>query len=232
MKLYPFILCLFLSALANGQKHSISIYYKPSLTYFGKQTQSFNTIDFTSRNGNQTFNNSVDILYGYKLTSQLSLATGLEYAQQGQNIKLNVNRNFPISTRILKIELDYLRVPFIVNYSMVQMDKSELGIYSGISFGAEIKRKDNYQDILFEDILIPKAEKRYKTQDWAIPLGINYRKEITPNVFANFGAEYLIGLTNAFTENENYKYGVLSWFDNSRQSRLALNIGISFNLTK
>ena len=74
--------------------------------------------------------------------------------------------------------------------------------------------------------------KRYKNKDWAIPVGINYEKELTSKVFADFGLEYLLGLTNAFSENGTSKFGVLSEFDNSKQSRLALNIGIGFRLTK
>ncbi len=65
-----------------------------------------------------------------------------------------------------------------------------------------------------------------------MPTGINYQKELTSKVFANFGIEYLLGLTNAFSENGGSKFGVLSEFDNSKQSRLSFNIGIGFSLTK
>jgi hypothetical protein len=232
MKACLCIVCLFLSVSAIGQKHSISINYKPSLTYFGKQSQSFNNFYFASRKGDPTFNSSGNFLYSYKLSSTISFTTGLEYSQQGQNINFNADSAFPGNNRqILKIELNYFRIPFIINYSIFKMKKSELNIYSGISLGIVSKRKDNYQDIILERVLLSPAEKRYKNKDWAIPIGINYKKELTSKVFANFGFEYLFGLTNAFSENGASKFGVLSEFDNSKQSRLALNIGIGFSLT-
>lgn len=233
MKFYLFITCLFLTFSSFGQKQSISINYKPSFTYFGKQSQSFHNYYFASRKGNQTFNSSANILYTYKLSSRLSLTTGLEYSQQGQNINFNADSAFPSNNRqILRIELSYLRIPLKVNYSILKIKKSELNIYSGISLGMAIKRKDNYQNIILEDILLPPAKKRYKNTDLAIPIGLNYKKELTSTIFANLGCEYLLGLTNAFSENGASKFGVLSEFDNSKQSRLSLNIGIGFSLTK
>lgn len=233
MKVYLFAFCLLLSAFTFGQKHSISINYKPLLTYFGKQSQSFDNYYFTSRKGNQTFNNSINILYRCKLSSKISLAAGFEYSQQGQNINFSADSAFPSAkSQILKIELNYLRIPFTINYSILKTKKSELNIYSGISFGVAIKRKDNYQNIILEDILLPPAEKRYKNKDWAIPIAVNYKKGLTSKIFANFGFEYLVGLTNAFSENGASKFGVLSEFDNSKQNRLALNIGLGLSLRK
>jgi hypothetical protein len=170
-------------------------------------------------------------MYRFKLSSRISLATGLEYSQQGQNVNFNADSAFP-PNQILKIELNYARIPLTIDYSIFKMKKSELIVYSGISFGIAIKRKDNYQDIIPEQILLPPAEKRYKNKDWAIPVGLNYKSELTSKVFVNFGCEYLVGLTNAFSENGPSTFGVLSEFDNSRQSRLALNIGIGFSMTK
>lgn len=63
MKAYLFVPCLFLTASSFAQRHSISINYKPSLAYFGKQSQSFHDYYFASRKGDQTFNSSVNILY-------------------------------------------------------------------------------------------------------------------------------------------------------------------------
>lgn len=98
-----------------------------------------------------------------------------------------------------------------------------------------IHRKDNYRDIVVspEYVDLPSSVKdRYKNVDWAIPMGATYKKELTKSVFANFGIEYLVGLTETFSENPFSKYGVLSEFDNSKQTRLSLNIDIDFNLKK
>lgn len=233
MKTFLIFACLFLTAPAIGQKHSILLNYKPSFTYFGKQNQSFKHYYFTSRKGDKTFNSTANILYSYNLSSALSFTTGLEYSQQGQNIKFNADSAYPSNNRkVLKIELNYFRIPLTINYSIFRMANSKLNIYSGISFGTATKRKDNYPDIIPEYILLPPAEKRYRNKDWVIPIGINYEKELTSKVFVNLGFEYSLGLTNAFSENAKARFGVLSEFDNSKQNRLALNIGTGFKLTK
>ena len=233
MKRYLFGLCLFVTTSSFGQRHTISINYKPSLTYFGKQSQSFHDGYFASRKGDQAFNNSINILYTYQPVSAVSFTAGIEYSQQGQNINFNADSAFPSNNRkILKIELNYLRIPFTFNCSIFKIKKSELNIYSGISFGIATRRNDNYLDIIIqrEYINLPPSIKRYNNVDWAIPLGAAFKKELAKKVFANFGIEYLVGLTQTFSETPFSKYGVLSEFDNSRQSRLSLNIGIGFSL--
>lgn len=233
MKRYLFVLCLFMASSSFGQRHSISINYKPSLTYFGKQSQSFHDDYFVSRKGDQTFNSSVNILYTYRPFSKVSISTGIEYSQQGQNINFNADSVYPSNSRkILKIKLNYLRIPLTINYSIFKIKNSELNIYSGISMGLATSRKDNYENVvvLREYFGYPSNIDRYKKVDWAIPFGAAYKTELTKNVFANFGIEYLIGLTESFTENRLAKFGVLSQFDNSKQSRLSLNIGIGFSL--
>lgn len=80
MKAYLYVLCLFVTASSFAQRHSVSINCKPSLTYFGKQSQSFHDYYFASRKGDQTFNSSVNILYTYKPFSTVSFTTGIEYS--------------------------------------------------------------------------------------------------------------------------------------------------------
>ncbi len=106
MKIFLFTSCMFLTVFSFGQKHSVSINYKPSLTYFGKQSQPFNHYYFASRKGDQTFNSSANILYTYNLSSRLSVTSGVEYSQQGQNINFNADSAFPSTNRqMLEIEL-------------------------------------------------------------------------------------------------------------------------------
>ncbi len=232
MKTFLIIGCLIFSLSTIGQKHSISINYKPSLTFLGKQKQSFEYPYFKSRKGNKTFNNSANLLYKYKITSKINVSTGLEFSQQGQNINLQTNSDIPEDNKniIFWSQLNYFRIPLTFGYSIFLKNKSELDFYTGLSFGIATKREDNYQDVKFEDILLPPANKRYQEQDWAIPVGINYQKSLTKNINAIFGIEYMVGLKNSFYDNGFSKFGVLSEFDNSRQKRLSINIGIGFNL--
>lgn len=229
MKLLLLPICLLLSLSSFGQKHSISINYKPCFTYFGKQKQSFDNSFFESSNGKNTFHNTIDILYNYQLTSKFSLSTGLEYSEQGQNIGLKLSL---VGDRIYTTELNYFRIPLTLSYDFISSAKNKLSFYSGLNVGFVVKRKDNYQNVILEDILLPPSEKRYKSNDWAIPLGIIFQKNISKTLFANFGVEYLLGLTNSFSELSSSKFGVLSEFANSRQSRASLNIGIGIKLTK
>lgn len=228
MKVKLLIVFLFLSALTFGQKQSISINYKPSLTFLGKQNQEFQHYYFKSRKGDLTFKSAANILYTYQLFNRLSLTAGLEYAQQGQNIHFDTATQFG-NGNILKIELNYLRIPFTINYTVIKETGWELIAYSGISLGLVTKRHDNYQNMIMEAILLAPSEQEYKDQDWAIPMGVTYKKELTSNLSASFNLEYLLGITNAFSEK---RFGVLSQFDNSKQSRLSVGIGISYNLGK
>jgi Outer membrane protein beta-barrel domain len=229
MKLIALILCFPGFPSATGQKHCISVNYKPSLSYFGKQNQDFGTHYFSSRSGNRTYGTAADILYGYSIFRNVSVTTGAEYSQQGQNINFNLSSGVTDYTSILfKTELNYLRIPLIINYSLLKNKKNELSIYSGASLGIVTKRKDNYQDIILENILLPTAEKRYKDKDWAIPIGINYRRVVKAGIFVSLGAEYMHGLTDAFSKKSFSKFGVLSQFDNSKQNRLSLSLGGGF----
>jgi hypothetical protein len=222
-------ICSLVSLSSFGQKHSISINYKPSISYFGKQKQGFDNSYFDSRNGKSTFHNTIDILYNYQLTSKFSLSTGFQYSEQGQNIGL---KSSLVGDRIFTTELNYVRIPLTLSYDFISSSKHKLSFYSGLNVGFVTKRNDNYQNVILEDILLPPAEKRYKSNDWAIPFGIIFQKNISKAFFANLGAEYLLGLTNSFSELSSSKFGVLSEFDNSKQSRASINIGIGIRLTK
>lgn len=233
MKSILVIVCILFSIITVGQEHTISINYKPSLTYLGKQKENFDNLYFNSRSGKNTFNNSANILYSYKFLSKFNLTTGVELSQQGQNINFKTNSVIPENSNVIFwTKLNYVRIPVTVGYSIFNRKNSEIHINTGLSLGFVIKREDNYNGIIPEYILLPPAEKRYKEKDWAIPIGINYQKTFTKNVFAIFGFEYLIGITNSFNENPGSKFGVLSEFNNSKQRRLAINIGIGFNLKK
>jgi hypothetical protein len=181
------------------------------------------------------------------LSSKIKITSGLEYSQQGQNIRFNGDRIFSDDTGLLKIELNYIRIPLTIEYSIFKIKRSELNIHSGLSLGIVTKRKDNYQDVLSQEYnlispalgvrttILPPANKRYKNQDWAIPIGVNYQRALEKNTFAIFGVEYLVGLTNTFTKNvasNSVDFEALSEFDNSKQKRLSINIGIGFHLRK
>ena len=233
MKAILIFSCLLCSITSNGQKHRISINYKPSLTYLGKQTQGFDNFYFDSRSGNKTFNSTANILYSYTFLSKFNVTTGVEFSQQGQNINFKTNSVIPENNNIIfKTRLNYIRIPITIGYSILKGEKDELNINTGVSLGFVTKRVDNYQDIILQDILLPRAEKRYKDKDLAIPIGVNYHRILTKQFSAIFGFEYLVGLTNSFNENGASKFGVLSEFDNSKQKRLSVNFGIGFNLTK
>jgi hypothetical protein len=228
MKLYFCLFFVFYFLSASGQQHSLSLNYKSALSYFSNQRQSFQESYFTSKKGRSTLTSSVGIFYRYRPLGKIAFTTGVEYARQGQNILFN--NSYPGNHDVtFKVELAYIRIPLLLNYMLYQTKKLELSLYSGVSVGFATRRYDNYQAIIYENILLPPAENRYKKQDWAMPIGIDFRTNLTKRTFVTFGAAYELGLTNTFSENPASRFGVLSQFEHSRQSRLALNAGVGFN---
>jgi hypothetical protein len=221
MKQLFLFVCLLISYTSFGQKHSISIHHKPGYTFIGNQNQIINFSWYGSRSGMNTFNNTINLLYNYQSTSKLSFSTGIEYAEQGQNVGL-VYRGGTRTT--LEAELNYLRIPVILSYDCISTSEYKLIFYSGVNFGFTVKKEDNYQDIFLADVLISPVNDRYKSTDWAIPLGITYQKNISKIFFANFGAEYLLGLTDVS------KFGIFSMLNHSRSGRATINFGFGIRL--
>lgn len=233
MKINILLFFLLLTIIAFGQTHSISVNYMPSFTNLGKQTQSFNNYYFISRNGKTTFNDAANVLYKFQATSKIGIGIGLEFSQQGQNIEFETNGAIPENkSKTFTTELNYLRIPLTLNYSIIKFNKNDLIIYSGLNVGFATKRKDNYNDIILEAILLPPADKRYKDKDLAIPIGIKFQRKLCKSVYANLGFEHMFGLTNSFSNNGSSRFGVLSEFKNSKQNRTSMNVGLGINLTK
>ncbi len=155
---------------------------------------------------------------------------GLEFSHQGQNIEFELNSAIPENKgNTFTTELNYIRIPLTFNYSLFKRNKNELIAYSGLNVGFATKRKDNYNDILLEAILLAPAEKRYKDMDLAIPIGLNFQRKLNGVLYANLGFEHMFGVTNSFDDNN---FGVLAEFKNSRQNRTSLNVGLGISLAK
>jgi hypothetical protein len=233
MKIIFLLFSLFTTINLFGQAHSISVNYLPSITTFGKQKQSFNHYHFKSRNGKTTFNSAANVLYKFQATPKIGIGMGLEFSPQGQNIQFETNSAIVESKgNTYSTELNYFRIPLTVNYAIVNRNKNKLIVYSGLNVGFATKRKDNYNDIIFEAILLAPAEERYKDNDFAIPVGINLQRKLCNKIFASFSFEQMFGITNSFSDNSFSRFGVLSEFKNSKQNRTSLNIGLGINLTK
>jgi hypothetical protein len=226
MKQLLLSVCLLAGLSAWAQKQGIAINYKPGLTWFGPQTQTFQEASFESAKGSTTFHSAVDIVYQYRVMPKVWLSAGVQYSMQGQSVAFTS----AMANRTYTMQLNYLRIPVTVGYHFITRPTYALGFYTGINLGFAVTRKDNYQEVILEKILLPKAETRYNSKDWAISLGITYRKNISKTFFANAGVEYLLGLTNTLSEKP--QFGVLQQFGHSRQSRLAGNFGLGVWLGK
>jgi|CXWL01.1.fsa_nt_gi hypothetical protein len=230
MKSVTIFLSLLFTISVSGQKKTISFTYKPSVCYFGKQNQSFNHYEFKSRSGDITVRHTAGLHYTLGITAGISVTSGLEYSQQGQNIDFKVDSPIPEHINDLLIaKLDYIRIPLTINYVISKKRTFDMKVYSGVSFGIAVKREDNYQDIISEQILLRPANKRYKTTDLAIPFGISLQKPLSKKIFLAAGIEYLTGLTNTFI---NPPFGVLAEFKNSKQRKLSLSLDLGFRLSK
>lgn len=231
MKLLFILLAMPYAALA--QRQSLSIAYKPSMTFLGKQSQKFRNYYFSSREGKTTVRSSVAVLYYFPVEEKFGISAGLEYAQQGQQVNFKADSAWPTYNHVqLNITLNYLRIPLLFSYELLHHGNSGLQLFTGVNVGIAVKKEDNYQNIILEDILLPPANKRYQDVDVAIPVGINYCVRFSKKMYGHLGASYSFGLVDAFNKTGAARFGVLSEFDNSKQSSLSLNAGLGINFYK
>jgi hypothetical protein len=88
------------------------------------------------------------------LTNKLSLETGLGYLPIKQSIRLKYYYNLPqrqIDTT-LNINLHYLSIPFVSNFSLPIKTNSSLLFTAGFNTNILISKKDNFEQIILEKI--------------------------------------------------------------------------------
>ena len=114
--------------------------------------------------------------FEYTLTDRFSIAAGLNYSQQGTELK-NTDVTY---------KMDYLTIPVVANFYVVKGLALKAGLQPGINLSAKLKANGKEAD--FDDDAV-------KSFDIALPVGISYE-------FKNFvlDARYTFGLTKIFDE--------------------------------
>ena len=122
--------------------------------------------------------------FEYTLSNRFSLGFGLNYSQQGTELK-NTDVTF---------KMDYLTIPIVANVYLFKGFALKAGIQPGINLSAKIEANGSKAD--FDDDVV-------NSFDLAIPVGLSYE-------FHNFvlDARYNLGITKIFDEKKLNMKGV------------------------
>jgi len=173
-------------------------------------------------------NYSTDLEFGYKF-KKLQFKTGIIYSKQTQkfDVKFDIEE---ITNRELIIDLSYVKIPFYINYDLINRNKILLSIRSGLETNILQNSNDNFCDTYFEKILLPKTE--YKKILINPVLGFSSNYKITNNLiftnryFFSFGTSNIFENDNHLVPNEN------EWieYDLAKQNIFGISIGFEYFL--
>ena len=144
--------------------------------------------------------------FEYTLSNRFSIAAGLNYSQQGTELK-----DYDVTGKF-----DYLTIPVVANVYLFKGFALKAGVQPGINLSAkvEVNGKDNDVDDGF-----------VKSFDFAIPVGLSYE-------FYNFvlDARYVFGLTKIFDVDKINKQGFEGFDLDSKNLGFQLTLGYKFTL--
>ena len=168
-------------------------------------------IGFSAADFNNTYDTKarVGLVVGpefeYTLSNRFSLAFGLNYSQQGTELK-----DYDV-----KAKFDYLTIPVVANVYLFKGFALKAGVQPGINISAKAEINGKESDIN-EDFV--------NSFELAIPVGLSYE-------FRNFvlDARYVFGVTKIFDEDKINKAGFE--FDlGSKNLGFQLTLGYKFTL--
>ncbi len=141
--------------------------------------------------------------FEYTLSNRFSLAFGVNYSQQGTELK-NSDVTF---------KMDYLTVPIVANVYLFKGFALKAGVQPGVNLSAKLDANGTKADI--DDDMV-------KSFDVAIPFGLSYE-------FRNFvlDARYTLGVTKIFDEKKLNLKGVDL---DSKNLGFQLTLGYKFTL--
>ena len=149
------------------------------------------------------FNNTPE--FEYTLSNRFSIAAGLNYSQQGTELK-----DYDVTAKF-----DYLTIPVVANVYLFKGFALKAGIQPGINLSAKAEINGKESDI---------NEDYMNSFEFAIPVGLSYE-------FRNFvlDARYVFGVTKIFNEDKINKDGFE--FDlGSKNLGFQLTLGYKFTL--
>ena len=165
-------------------------------------------IGFSAADFNNTYDTEarVGLVVGpefeYTLSNRFSLAAGLNYSQQGSELKDND----------VTFKMDYLTIPIVANVYLFKGFALKAGVQPGINLSAKLDANGKEVDI--DDMV--------KSFELGIPVGLSYE-------FRNFvlDARYIFGVTKIFDEKKLNMNGVDL---DSKNLGFQLTLGYKFTL--
>ena len=165
-------------------------------------------IGFSAADFNNTYDTEarVGLVVGpefeYTLSNRFSLAAGLNYSQQGSELKDND----------VTFKMDYLTIPIVANVYLFKGFALKAGVQPGINLSAKLDANGKEVDI--DDMV--------KSFELGIPVGLSYE-------FRNFvlDARYILGVTKIFDEKKLNMNGVDL---DSKNLGFQLTLGYKFTL--
>lgn len=141
--------------------------------------------------------------FEYTLSNRFSLAFGVNYSQQGTELK----------DADVTFKMDYLTIPIVANVYLFKGFALKAGIQPGVNLSAKLDANGTKTDI---------DEDMVNSFDIAIPVGLSYE-------FRNFvlDARYNFGLTKIFDEK---KLNIKSVDLDSKNLGFQLTLGYKFTL--
>ena len=165
-------------------------------------------IGFSAADFNNTYDTEarVGLVVGpefeYTLSNRFSLAAGLNYSQQGSELK----------DADVTFKMDYLTIPIVANVYLFKGFALKAGVQPGINLSAKLDANGKKVDI--DDMV--------KSFELGIPVGLSYE-------FRNFvlDARYILGVTKIFDEKKLNMNGVDL---DSKNLGFQLTLGYKFTL--
>jgi outer membrane protein with beta-barrel domain len=172
---------------------------------------------------------SPSLRFRKNITSKISLETGLGYLPINQHIRLKYYYNlFRVNVdETLHIDLHYLSVPIACNYAIPVKNNSSFLLTAGFNTNFLISRKDNFQQIILEEIyfikrdwytkvvFVPRLSAAYQTNVKDLgtaEIGLFVSRDFNPYV----RKDKIWGFYKNLRTARNFRYGIrLNYFFNS-----------------
>ena len=165
------------------------------------------------------------ILIEYEILKNIYIITVINYSKQGQNFIYPYRQ--PFGETSLKIKLDYLKIPLIIDYMFINKDRFSFSLFVGGRFSYLIKSYDNFSDNYFEKIILPPTE--YRKTDISSLIGFRYNYKISSSFGLNTKLIVEHGFKNIFINTEGITENEWVHFNNAKNNIISLSFGLTYS---
>lgn len=230
------LLFLALSQIGGQVPVSLGLAFSPHSSWL------INEDNFKNRGGISykiTYGGSAGLTFGLHLSESWMIETRVIYSKQGQDYYLSpskIQNGFCLrrTARILKVRLEYLKIPLLVKYKVGMMARHDTSFLFGLTVNHLLDPQDNYQELLACKILLPGPESRYRESEIGGIIGVEYDQTIVTHLSFQAALEVEASLSRAFIapDEPDYVYKMYHVLDNLQRSRnLVVGLRFGFRLT-